>query len=139
MTAYQVLHDQAPAALLGAGAVLWHALLGFLTRGRALVGRALILKGLTTVQNPIALVTAALTLGSDAIKLYQDLSKHDKADAVAAVLDAVPALATVTGKPVADLQAIITPEAVGLAFDLEQDAARVLPLIEAALAKHAAA
>lgn len=88
------------------------------------------------MQNPLSLITAALTLGKDAVALYQDASNHDRAGAIAAALDALPAIATVTGKPLGDLQAVVTAERLGVAFDLEQDAVRLLPLIEAALAAH---
>ena len=93
-------------------------------------------KGFPMPLNPIALVSASLTLGNDAVKLYKDLSAHDKPAAVAAALDALPALATLTNEPLADLQAIVTPEALGVAYDLEQDAVAVVPLIKAALAKY---
>jgi hypothetical protein len=86
--------------------------------------------------NPIQLVASALTLGEDAIKLYRDLGAHDKPDAVAACLDALPVLASVFNKPLSDLQAVITADGLGVAYDLEQDTVRVLPLIEAALAKY---
>lgn len=97
-----------------------------------------LLKGLGVPMNPMTLIPAALTLGEDAVKIYQDLAGHDKAGAVAACLDTLPALATVFNKPVAELQAVVTAEDLGIAYDLEQDAVRVLPLIEAALAARAA-
>lgn len=88
--------------------------------------------------NPLTLIPAALKLGEDGIKLYQDIGAHNKADAVAVTLDALPALATVTGEPLADLQAIITADRLGVAWTLEQDLVGVLPLIQAALAKYRA-
>lgn len=89
-----------------------------------------------TTSNPIALMGAALKLGQDGVRFYTDLTGKNKADAVAAVLDALPALATVTGEPLVDLQAVVTADALGYAWDLEQDLVGVLPALSAALAKY---
>ena len=86
--------------------------------------------------NPIALMTSALKLGEDAVKLYTDITQHDKAGAIAATLDALPAVATLTGEPLADLQAVVTADSLGDAWELEQDFVGVLPLVKAALAKY---
>jgi hypothetical protein len=89
--------------------------------------------------NVLTLIPAALTIGEDLVKLSTDLATANKADAVAAVLDALPAIASLTGKPLADLQAILTPENIGAAFEAEQAAAKIVVAVEAFIATHASA
>lgn len=90
------------------------------------------------LSNPVALMGAALKLGQDGVKLYTDITTNNKTDAIAATLDALPAFATVTGEPLADIQAVVTVANLGYVWDLEQDLVGVLPLLQAALAKYRA-
>lgn len=81
--------------------------------------------------NALQLIPAALTLGEDAIKLAQDIQTGDRAGAVAAVQDALPAIAEFSGKPLADLQAKLTPERVGAAYDFLVAVEKVIAAVEA--------
>ena len=84
--------------------------------------------------NALQLIPVAITLGEDGLKLSQDLISGDKAAAVAAVLDALPAVSTATGKPLADLQALLTAERIGAAFDLLEAVEKIVAAIEAKVA-----
>lgn len=95
------------------------------------------LKGLIEM-NPLQLIPAALNVGTDAVKLFKDLQTSDKASAIADTLDALPALAAISGEPLGDLQALLTPERLAIAWDVEQEVVKILPLLREALATYRA-
>jgi hypothetical protein len=89
--------------------------------------------------NILTLIPAALTIGEDLVKLSTDLAANDKEAAVAAVLEALPAIASLTGKPLGELEAILTAANIGAAFEAEQAAAKIVAAVEGYLATHASA
>lgn len=95
------------------------------------------LKGATPM-NVLTLIPAALTIGEDLVKLSTDLSTGDKDAAVAAVVEALPSIAALTGMPLVELQAILTPANIGAAFEAEQAAQKIVVAVEAYMATHTA-
>lgn len=81
--------------------------------------------------NALQLIPAALTLGQDALKLTQALEGGNKAAAVAAVLDVLPVVADITGKPLATLQGLLTEETLGAAFDVGEALEKIVQAVEA--------
>ena len=80
--------------------------------------------------NALQLIPVALTLGKDAIALAQDIQSGDKAAACAAVADALPALAAASGKDLATLEALLSPERVAAAFELLAVVEKVIAAVE---------
>lgn len=128
MTLDQFLHSWSPAAVLGSFVVGWRLPTPLACWRAWQVYRSL--KGAIPV-NALQLIPAALTLGEDAIRLAQDLETGNKDAAVAAVADALPALAQVTGKPVETLQGLLTPARVGAAFELLEATQKIVAAVEA--------
>lgn len=91
-----------------------------------------------TMLNALQLIPLAITGATDALKLTQAFEAGDKASAVAAVTDSIPLLAQLTGRPEADLAALLTPDALGAAFDACEAAEKIVVAIEQAIAQRAA-
>ncbi len=88
--------------------------------------------------NPLQLIPLALQDLQDAEKLTAAFASNDKAAAVAAVTDALPTVALLTGRTVEQLAEILTPERLGYAFEVAEAAPKIIAAVESAWAAHVA-
>lgn len=70
--------------------------------------------------NILAIATNAMNLTHDAMRLCADVNTGNIDDAVAAVQDALPALAAVTSTPLEEMQGLLTSERVKASLEVEQ-------------------
>lgn len=83
--------------------------------------------------NAFQIATVAITLGEDALKLFQDVRADNKDQAVADIVAAVPAIAEATDQDAANLAVLLTAQSVGAAFDFVFAAEKLVEAVNARL------